>query len=131
MEFIFELLFEIFGELILQVLFQVLAEVGLQSLRAPFQKESNPWLAALGYILMGAMVGGISLLVFPVLHIQTHKIRVLNLALSPLAAGAAMAALGAWRRHRDQPVLRIDKFTYGFVFALSMALVRFSFGRYE
>ena len=45
--------------------------------------------------------------------------------LTPLAAGTAMAALGAWGRRREEKTIRLDRFGYGFAFALSMALVRF------
>jgi len=38
-----------------------------------------------------------------------------------------MAILGAWRARRGQQVLRIDRFAYGYLFALSIALVRFYF----
>jgi hypothetical protein len=38
-----------------------------------------------------------------------------------------MAAIGAWRARRGEPVLRIDRFAYGYLFALSLALVRFFF----
>ena len=44
-----------------------------------------------------------------------------------LLAGLAMAALGAWRSRRGQATLRIDRFSYGYLFALSMALVRSQF----
>lgn len=38
-----------------------------------------------------------------------------------------MTAMGAWRARRGEPVLRIDKFAYGYLFALSLAIVRFIF----
>jgi hypothetical protein len=46
----------------------------------------------------------------------------------PGRAGLAMMARGAWRRRRDQELIRLDKFAYGYLFALAMALVRFNFG---
>jgi hypothetical protein len=48
-------------------------------------------------------------------------------ALTPLLVGGIMVAMGAWRARRGQAVLRIDRFTYGYLFALSLALVRFFF----
>jgi hypothetical protein len=38
-----------------------------------------------------------------------------------------MVALGAWRAQRGEPLLRLDRFSYGYLFALSQALVRFRF----
>jgi hypothetical protein len=35
--------------------------------------------------------------------------------------------MGAWRARRGQQVLRIDRFAYGYLFALSLGLVRFYF----
>jgi hypothetical protein len=128
MEIIFELLFSFFGEFLLQVLFEVLAELGLHSMREPFRRPPNPWLAALGYAIFGAIAGALSLLVFPTLFVHAHGLQVLNVALTPLAAGLAMMALGAWRQRRDQDLIRIDKFAYGYLFALAMALVRFQLG---
>jgi hypothetical protein len=53
--------------------------------------------------------------------------RLLDLAVTPVMASLAMAALGAWRAKRGQQIFRIDSFSYGYLFALGMALVRFHF----
>ena len=39
-----------------------------------------------------------------------------------------MAGIGAWRRRRDQELIRLDRFAYGYLFALAMAAIRFAFG---
>lgn len=122
-----EFLFDILGEFLLQVLGEALMEVGLHSLAEPFRRTPNPWLAAVGYALLGAALGGMSLLVFPDYLVATKSLRVANAALSPIAAGLCMAAIGAWRARRGQAVLRIDRFSYGYLFALAFGLVRFWF----
>ena len=127
MEVIFEFLFSFVGEFLIQILGELFFEVGLHSIAEPFRKKPNPWLAAVGYFLFGAVLGGLSLLVFPDYLVASKQLRVANAALSPIAAGVSMAAMGAWRARRGQAVLRIDKFSYGYLFALGMGLVRFWF----
>nr|WP_295772543.1 hypothetical protein [Rhodoferax sp.] len=127
MEILFEFVFSFLGEFVLQVLGQLFIEVGLHSLAEPFRKEPKPWLAAVGYVLFGAVLGGVSLLVFPDYLVASKNLRLANAVLSPIAAGLSMAAMGAWRARRGQAVLRIDKFSYGYLFALSLGLVRFWF----
>jgi hypothetical protein len=36
-----------------------------------------------------------------------------------------MALIGIWRDRRGQEPIRLDRFAYGYLFALSLALVRF------
>ena len=122
-----EILIEFLGEFVLQVLGEALFEMGLHSLAEPFRREPNPWLAAVGYTVFGAALGGISLLVFPDYLMANKSLRIANAVLSPIAAGLSMAAVGKWRARRGQAVLRIDKFAYGYLFALSLGLVRFWF----
>jgi hypothetical protein len=64
----------------------------------------------------------------PALLVHSHTLQLMNVVLTPVAAGLAMMAMGAWRRRRDQELIRLDKFAYGYLFALAMALVRFNFG---
>lgn len=122
-----EILFEILGELLLQLFGESLVEIGLQALAEPFRKSPHPWLAAPGYLVFGAVAGGLSLLLFPNYLMPTQSWRVYNAALAPVAAGLCMMALGAWRARRGQPVLRIDRFWYGYLFALAFGLIRFWF----
>jgi hypothetical protein len=122
-----EIVIEILGELLLQVVVETLLQAGMHSLAAPFHRDSSPWLAAVGYAFFGAVFGGISLLVFPDYLMANKGLRIANAALSPIVAGLSMAALGAWHARRGQAVLRIDKFSYGYLFALGFALVRFWF----
>ena len=122
-----ELLFEFFTEFLLQIVVELLAEIGLRSTTEPFRKPPNPWLAAIGYAIFGATAGGLSLFVLPEPLVQEETWRLVNLAVTPVLAGLAMAAMGAWRVRRGQQTLRIDRFSYGYLFALCMAIVRFHF----
>lgn len=121
-----ELVLEVLGEFLVQVIGEALLELGLHSLTEPFRKLPNPWVAALGYTIFGAIFGGLSLLAFPT-NLVPQPWRVLNLILTPLAVGGTMVLMGIWREKRGQPVLRIDRFAYGYLFALSLALMRFQF----
>ena len=130
MEFILELLFEIFGEFILQFIFEALSEAGLHLFKGPAQaRASSPWLAIAGYALLGALCGGLSLWIFPSFFIRSHGGRGIGLVVTPLLAAGAMALMGAWRRKRGEQLIRLDRFTYGYVFAFAMAAIRFSFGQ--
>ena len=127
MEFLFELLFEFFGEVILQVFFQALAEAGLHMFKRPDapEKEANPWLLSFGYVTLGAIIGGVSLLIHPGSLIQVDWLRKVNLVLGPVAGGLGMALIGAWRKKRGQTTIQLDRFTYGFVFSFGMTAVRY------
>lgn len=124
-----EFLIELLGEFLLQVAIEALAELGFHSLAEPFRRPPSPWLAALGYALFGAAAGALSLWALPALLVQDPTLRLVNLALTPVAVGLAMSLMGAWRARRGDPVLRIDRFAYGYLFALALALVRFWFAR--
>jgi hypothetical protein len=119
---------EVLFELLLQVFMELFFEFGSRSLVAPFEEMPNPWLAAVGYVLFGAVAGALSLWAFPALFIHAPMVRMINVAVTPLIAGASMAGIGAWRTARGQHTILLDRFVYGFLFALAMALVRWGLG---
>lgn len=118
------------GEFLLQAIGELIAELIGRSVREPFRRPGpiHPWLAAIGYAISGAIGGAISLWLLPTLFISAQWLRIVNVLLTPLVAGLLMERLGAWRKGRDQETIRLDTFTYGFLFALAMALVRFAWG---
>ena len=128
MTLLLEILLEVFGELLLQVAAEVLFELGLHSLAAPFKRAVNPYLASIGYVVFGAAAGALSLWAAPTLFIASHAARIVNVVVTPVLAGGVMMAIGAWRRRHDQEPVLLDRFAYGYLFALVMALVRLRFG---
>lgn len=144
-EAILQVLFELFGEVLLQLFLELLAEMGLQAFHGHRAKRRDarrsalnepvfgagaaphPLAAALGYALLGAGAGLLSLFVMPQLMIQGHLARLANLLFTPILAGLMMALIGVWRARRGDNVLRLDKFLYGFLFAFALAAVRFQF----
>ena len=121
-------LIEFLGELLLQACGELIAEAIGHLLKGPFRhsRPIRPRLAAIAYCIFGAAVGAMSLWLVPALLISTHWLRIANLILTPVISGLVMARLGAWRKGRDEETIRLDTFAYGFLFALAMALVRFS-----
>ena len=126
MEIIAELILSFILEILLPVIGEVFLELGIRSLGEPFvrREKRNPVIAGLGYSLLGLIFGGISLLIFPHSFIRSESFHGINLLITPVVAGFAMSGLG-WLRRPDEPVLRLDSFIYGFLFAFTMALVRF------
>ena len=64
MEVLIELLPGFFGELVLPLIWEIFRS-GAAIAGGPFRKEPSPWVAALGYSVFGAALGGLSLLVLP------------------------------------------------------------------
>lgn len=127
MEFIAEFFVSIVLEFLLQLIGEVFLELGWRSLGEPFlqREKRNPVLAAIGYCLFGFLFGGISLLVFPRTLVRGEKFYNLDLLIAPVLAGLTMAALGRLRERQGKTVMRLDSFVYGFIFAFTMASIRF------
>lgn len=122
---------QLFGELLLQLLAEALAELGLEAIREAVRPSTpgRPFVAAIGYALLGALFAFLSLWPFP--HSFAHHtwLRLANLVVAPPITGLAMVALGRLRVGRGQAELHLHRFGYGFLFALTFALVRFAFSR--
>ena len=126
MELIFEVVFQFLFEIILQFIVELLFELGLHSLADTLKKPRNPGLSTLGFVLWGAMAGGISLLIFPTSHIVDPDLRIANLILTPTAIGVLMMLIGKFRDKRGRKLVKLDRFGYAFMFAFVMSLVRFT-----
>ena len=74
---------------------------------------------------MGAIAGGVSLLVLPRSFITSGSLKLVNLVVTSVAIGLVMTALGRLRARKGQELVRLDRFGYAFTFALSVALIRF------
>ena len=118
-----EVLIQILFELFVQLLF----ELGFHSLGEPFRwdRPRNRYLAFLGYALFGGIAGGISLLIVPDHMINRPQLRVLNLVVTPIVLGLFFSYWGKLLESRGRETILLDKFAYGFAFALAMAIVRF------
>jgi hypothetical protein len=126
MEALLEVFLQLFGELLIQLFFEGVSEAGAHSFGQRHEgKPVNPFLASIGYVLFGAILGLVSLGLFPSGFITNPTLRVLNLVMTPLLAGGVMILVGKWRRRRNQELVRLDRFGYAFLFALAMAVVRY------
>ena len=120
-----QILIELLLEFLIQVIAEALLELGLHAMVEPFHKPPSPWLAAIGYANFGLIFGGASLWLFPHNAVSGETWRWINLLLTPIAVGLCMSWMGAWRAKRAQTLFRIDRFSYGYLFALGFALTRF------
>ena len=103
--------------------------MGLQSLGETLKRreDRNPVLAGIGYSLLGLIMGGVSLLIFPESFVRSERFHGINLLITPVLAGLVMGTIGQLRKRQGKTIIRLDSFVYGFIFAFMMALVRFLF----
>lgn len=131
MEFIFELLFELFGEYVLAFLFEVITRtVGwmaapwASSLRHGSDQVTKVMRAVL-YLGAGLLSGWISLLIAPESMARTLDTKLAILIGVPILCGGSMALIGYLRKQKGKEAAAIESFGYGFLFAASMSLFRF------
>ena len=130
LEFLFDILLELILPFLAEVLIDRLFGLGCQGTDGPSWENrlSNPRLAFLGYGLIGAVCGGLSLLLLPQHLIKNHAGQYANLIFTPVVIGLVFGWLGRHREARGKPKV-LARFSYGFIFALVMALVRFEFAK--
>ncbi len=125
MEIVFEFIFQFVIEVLLQALAEMLVELGYRSVADTLRRPRNPVLSTIGFVIVGAVAGGVSLLILPHSPIQEPIFRTINLFATPTLLGLMMMSVGKLRQTKGQELVHIDKFGYAFVFAFIMGLVRF------
>lgn len=122
MEFIFELLFQFLAE----VFFQALAELPFEWLR--FNKKESPGLFSFSLsTFFGIAVGVISIFVLKEHFITNTTFRIVNLILTPILIGKMFVMLHGKRNHKEDKLYLFSSFWNAYVFALSIAVIRFIF----
>ena len=134
MDFFGELLvglLQFFGELLIEFLVETLFGVGIRRTRTTFARGFTlpPMLAVIAYALLGGAVGALSVRIWPDSFVHARWARLVVLFAAPVLVGLAMSAIGAWRKRRDQELIRLDRFGYAFLFAFAMGLARFVWAR--
>lgn len=124
------LLLEFLLEMFLEVAGEVLLELGFTGVKEALGRENrNPAIAAIGYLLLGSALGGLSLLIWPHRWMQRGTVPGLSLVLGPFLSGAAMHFWGELRRAQGHNPTNLATFLGGAVFAFGVALVRFLWAR--
>ena len=125
-----EIIFELLAQLVLEIFVQGIFELGGRGIVSSFRKDSEPvnwWLAICGYILMGAIAGGISIWLFPMHLLAMPVMQIISLAITPIVLGFMFEFMGRWKTSHAKARYAVDRFSYGFTFALTMGLIRYFF----
>jgi len=118
LELLLELTFEIGGEFLI--------ELGFSGVKETLgRKNHHPVLATLGYLVLGGLLGGVSLLVWPERVVSQGPVRGMSLVVGPVVSGMAMHFWGQLRRAQGYSPTNLATFPGGAAFALGCALVRF------
>ncbi|OFZ19282.1 MAG: hypothetical protein A2X94_05550 [Bdellovibrionales bacterium GWB1_55_8] len=129
-EIFVELIVQILIEFIGQIVFEFLIEFGVRGfVRRRPQRKWNPVVTFIGYALLAAAGGWLSLLVFPEHFIKEAPLRTANLIFTPVFLGLLMSLRGKLLIKRGRFALRLDSFVFGYGFAVTFALVRLWFSK--
>jgi hypothetical protein len=119
---------EVFGLIV-----QLVIEVLIQSvLYLPFDfsfygnaHDRGGWGWMVAYLILGGLIGALSLVIAPNLLLPSTALRLANLFLAPIVAGGMSWTVAKWR-DRDGVAPR-RHFWFGFCFALAFAGVRLAY----
>lgn len=115
-------------EVVLELLLTLFGETLLDSLVHKFAGSDRAMRMALRIVIfagLGAFVGGLSLLLFPIHFIRDADLRLVTLIVTPFLAGAIFAGVGRRRLRHEKHVSALETFWPAYAFALAMALVRY------
>jgi hypothetical protein len=77
------------------------------------------------YLLIGALMGGVSLLIVPHVLLPYPWLRMLNLVVAPITCGLVSWQIAKWRARFGRDLQPLNHLWYGAAFALGVAVVRF------
>ena len=124
-------------ELVFELVLQLIAEIGIDvicfaALDAPSSKRRRPergviWPVCMVWIVLGAGIGALTLLVVPQGFIKAPWLRILNLLLAPVVCAVLSKALAVRSSAVNPHVIARNHFWYGFWFTAALGGVRFAF----
>jgi hypothetical protein len=124
-----ELLVQFFFELLLQLIGGIFVGgfLHFSSSARWIQRSVNALYTAILFFVLGTLMGLFSILFFPTAFVRSSSLHGISLLITPVLAGAIMSLIGLVRERQGKPVVRLESFTYGFIFAFAIALIRFLF----
>lgn len=122
-----EILFEWLFTILFEAVFELALAFGWEGLAQAFGKRKNKSfpLACLGWFLIGAACGGLSVWIVPHKFLPGDSPRGLSLLLSPLLCGIIMKMVGDRLRRKGGQPTDLASFWGGSSFAFGYSLIRF------
>lgn len=117
-----EIIFELLGELLFETLFTAVLSVFDARLPGTRNIQLFRWL---GFLVLGGILGGLSVLVFPAHFIRREELRLAWLIAAPLVGGVSMLCFEAFWRRREPAPWNAWHFAHGATLTGVIALCRF------
>lgn len=130
-ELIVELVFGFIGEFALEIILEVLVELGFHGTAERISSKARSRIFVGGaYTIFGAVLGGLSLLIFPKIEFASSVLPALYFVVSPILAGFSLTTVSYLINRDIRPVswFEWDKFLFGVLFAVAYAVARVIFG---
>lgn len=121
-EALLEFIFEFLGEVLIQTIAEIGLELGFESFK--FKKPINPIFTIFGFLILGGIVGFVSVLLFSELIIIKNKLTGLSIIISPICAGLVLHYFGKWKQEQGKTPTCLASFWGGATFAFAMAFTR-------
>jgi hypothetical protein len=120
-----ELLVELVVQLAIELFGELLLKLGFAAFKQGFRRRNHhPAVAALGYLALGACLGGVSVWIHPERYLGAGPLPGISLVLAPLAGGVAMHLWGGFRRAHGRATTNLATFLGGASLMFAYALVR-------
>jgi hypothetical protein len=128
----------IFVELVLPLLAELFSSLGLNIFNRNAEEPLSPWQLLMAYVVLGTLLGLLSVLWFPASLLHSPVIRTLNLLLAPVVGGSLMLYLNRNRQRSPSSSIGVEEaspysarthFFCGFLFTAGITTLRFFFAR--
>ena len=128
MEAILGAIFELVLTFVIEIVAEVIGELGFHSLAAVLERSGKSRiLVGFGYSILGGILGGLSVLIVPEPMLRSGAVKILYFALSPILLGFSLCVISWLIDGRRYPILSLEKFLFGAVFALAYSGARLFF----
>jgi hypothetical protein len=128
MDVCLELLVYFFAELLLNLGGELLGELGAAAANRRRTGKAKPVFMAIGFAILGGLLGWLSLLIFPNLFIKSPALRVVNLFVMPLVVGMIRLGVARWMAGKKEFEFTASPFANAAMFAFFFSWVRLIFG---